>query len=122
MATQTWPASLPKSPLLEGYSKQRQDTKLRTTVEAGLDKVRNRYRAAPKFITESFHFTNAQKEAFETFHDDTCDGGAERFIRTDPENGVDSEYRFISEPDYNVIGFTADGAVWRVDLNLELMP
>lgn len=122
MATPVWPSTLPASPLINGYSVQRKDTKLRTNVDAGLDKVRNRYRAAPKDVTEEFNFHNNNKVAFQNFHDNTCNGGAERFIRVNPENGLTTEYRFKSEPVYNVIGFDQEGPIWNVSLSLEIMP
>lgn len=122
MATQNWPADVPESPLLDGYTRQRQNSKLRTSVDAGLDKVRNRYRATPINITERYHFTNTEKQDFVTFHDDSCDGGAERFIKKNPETGIDSEYRFTAEPQYEVVGYGSDGAIWNVSLAIEIMP
>ncbi len=119
---EAWPTDVPESPLLMDYSSVRQSTKLRTTVEAGLDKIRNRYRAAPVSVSETFHFQNTEKESFQTFHDDTCKGGTERFIRENPEDGLDTEYRFVSEPDYQVIGYGNGGAIWRVSLEIEIIP
>lgn len=119
---QTWPISLPDSPLLDGYETRRKNSKLRTSVDAGLDKVRNRYRAVPVEVSEAFIMSKSEKEAFQNFHDNTCDGGAERFIRDNPETGISREYRFIDEPAYLVIGHDKTGPIYRVELFLELMP
>jgi hypothetical protein len=119
---ENWPDNLPDSPLLDGYAAQRKDTLLRSSVDAGLDKIRNRYRAAPKFKTERFYFTNPQKLIFEDFHENILGGGAERFIRLNPETGLNSEYRFRSEPDYSLNGVDHNGPTWVVSLSLEVLP
>lgn len=121
---QAWPTAVPDSPLLEGYTSSRDKTKLVSNVDAGLRKFRNRYRAAATNKTETFVFTNAQKVAFENFYNNALDGGAERFIRKNPETGINSEYRFQgeSEPTYEVMGWGKNGATWRVTIQVELMP
>lgn len=118
-----WPSSIPESPLLEGYSSTRNKTKLVSTVDAGLRKYRNRYRAVELLKSETFMFTNSEKQLFENFYENQLNGGADRFVRLNPETNIDSEYRFApTEPTYEVSGWGNDGAMWRVSFELELMP
>jgi hypothetical protein len=112
-----WPAIIPSSPLLDGYSSRKKDSRRITSLDAGLDKMRNRFRATPKFVTESFVFTEQQKVFFENFFDNTTDGGAEVFTRVNPETGLVSNYRFRTVPDYVPLGTN-----WRVTFEAEILP
>jgi hypothetical protein len=112
-----WPSTIPSSPLLDGYNSRKMDSRRITTVDAGLVKIRNRYRAVPKMTREVFVFTNEEKKLFETFFDVTCNGGAEVFIRDNPETELNANYRFVSIPE-----FTPLGTNWRVEFEVEALP
>lgn len=65
--TATWPASLPQSPLKDGYGHGYPDAVIRSPMDSGPPKTRPRFTRLRKVITASFHMTNAQKTDYEDF-------------------------------------------------------
>lgn len=116
MATETWPATLPQSPLIEGFSDIPQDAVLRTEMTA-LSKQRNRFTAVVYDVTESYLMTPVQYNTFRTFFHDTLGNGAEDFFKPNPETGLTEVYQFVDvyESEFN-------GVQYRVDLSMERLP
>lgn len=119
---ENWPATLPQAPLIEGYESEMKDSRFISNVDAGLNKVRNRYRAVPKNVTENYILKNSQKQIFANFYNDTLAGGSSRFIREDPETLVTMSYRMTTVPTYTPIGADKDGIIWRVAFDAEVLP
>ncbi|AHX01185.1 hypothetical protein M316_0120 [Nitrincola phage 1M3-16] len=113
-----WPETLPQSPLIEGYSRSPVESRLISTVDAGARKIRNRFLAVPENTTEIFMMDAQQLAAFRVFFEDEIKRGAERFIKKDPSDGQEKEYRFRSP-------YSEDPAgpfLTRVTCQLEIMP
>lgn len=111
-----WPATLPQTPLLDGYENRPQNSVLRSEFD-GYTKQRNRFTAALHDVSERYFLTDAQYNTFKTFFDSTLNNGADEFTKQNPETGLDEIYRFV-EP-YNP---SRVGLYWIVECNLEKIP
>lgn len=106
---ETWP--LPYQILQSGFNQQATDNRIRSKVEAGVDKLRKRYTTPIKNINASMHLTYAQYDTLETFFNTTLQGGVLTFNYPDPTHQGDVtptmyEYRFLSTPTYSAAGGT----------------
>ena len=84
----TWPATLPQSPLVAGYSEQRTDAKQRSTMSTGPAKVRRRFTAVPTTFEVQHLLTNTELATFETFYVDTLSEGTDSFDVPHPRTGT----------------------------------
>lgn len=117
-----WPASLPKSPLAEGFSESRGARILRTPMDLGPAKQRRRGRRAD-VMPVSMAFTTAELATFETFVNTTLRGVA-RFGVPHPRTGAMVEVRLVPQEDgelYKLVPL-AGRRVWRVSFTLEVLP
>jgi len=116
----TWPATLPQSPLRDGFAIKKGMNILRTPQDKGPAKLRRRG-AMPSVMSCVFSMTAAQVETFESFFHDTIRGVA-RFGFTDPTTGQVAECRIVHSDDgaYD-ISPTGPGR-WNVSMQLEVMP
>lgn len=112
----TWPATLPQSPLLDGFSDVPQDSVLRSPM-TGLNKQRNRYTAVVSNVTEAYLMTPAQFITFVNFYETTLGNGADDFLKTNPITGITETYRFA-----DVYDMQFNGVQYRVELTLERTP
>jgi len=112
----TWPASLPQSPLLDGYKNRPQDSVLRSDFD-GYTKQRNRFTAVLNTVTERYFFTDAQYSTFKQFFETTLSNGSIEFQKPDPESGTTPLYRFVEPYDPARVGL-----YWIVTCNLEKLP
>lgn len=112
-----WPASLPQSPLVEGFNDTPQDSVIRSNM-TGLTKQRNRYTAVLHDVKEGYWMTPTQFNTFETFYKTTLGNGAAAFTKTDPRTNVTRSYRFTG----NGYTFEYNGIDYKVMLTLEKMP
>lgn len=94
-----WPSSLPQELLLGNLTYQHGDPTVRSSVEAGQDKVRRRYSVAPDEVSGQMYLTDAQRATLRDFYRNTTQGGALRFDWKDPFDGTTNEFRFTSPPD-----------------------
>lgn len=101
---ETWPAALPSDILSSGFKQQAKSNTIRSTVEAGLDKIRRRYTTPIVDSTVTMVMTFAQHDTLETFFNTTLQGGVLSFGFTDPITSTLSEYRFLIEPSYSSVG------------------
>lgn len=116
MAAITWPSSLP-GPLQDGYGEAPPDTTVRTKMDAGPDKIRRRYTAAPRPFSLRFHLTRDEVATLDAFYVTTSRSGSLRFNWTHPRTGAACEARFLSAPKYAPDGPEASAAV-----EIEVMP
>lgn len=112
-----WPTTLPDCPLLDGFSESTVDSRLITSVDAGLTKIRNRYVSVPTLVTERYILNKSQFLAFKDWWNNDTKRGAERFIKTNPITGNDVEYRFVDVYEMNMIGI-----LYEINLSLEILP
>ncbi len=119
-----WPPGLPTAPLLGSYTKRLPKTTIRSSVDAGFDKVRRRYTAAPTLHDMSLKLTRTQVAIFRVFFTDTTQGGALPFTWKDPETGDACDFRFVDEPKLKALAPRQSGTeYWETEVfTLEQLP
>ena len=116
MASITWPSTLP-APLSDGYRETPPDTTMRTSMDAGPDKVRRRYTSGSRPFALRYHLTATQVATLETFYTTTSRSGSLLFNWTHPRSGATVEARFLGAPQYAAIEHEGD-----VSVAIEVMP
>lgn len=116
-----WPENVNNSPLLEGYSRSPINSKLVSSVDAGVQKVRQRFTAAPEIIIATFIWTKPEMIAFRDWYNNDIKGGSEEFFTKDPETDITTAFEFVPNftPIYNVIGFAKGGPLYSVQLEIQ---
>lgn len=117
MADYTWPVTLPQNFLVSGYRETLPNTAIRTDMDAGPAKIRQRVTSNVRPVSGSMVMTETQLTTFESFFNTTIVGGTLRFNYTHPRLGA-VELRFVSSPSYTKVGDDA----WLVEMGLEIMP
>ena len=114
---ETWPVTLPTA--VEGnYRESPPDNLLRSSMDVGPDKVRQRSTAGPRPISWEMLMTGAQTATFDTFYVTTLANGSLTFNFTMPRTGNSAELRFSAPPSYNYLG----GDYWSVSMQMEILP
>lgn len=119
-----WPPGLPAAPLLGSYTKRLPKLTLRSSVDAGFDKVRRRFTAAPTLHDMGLKLTRAQVAIFRVFFLETTKGGALPFTWKDHETGEACDFRFVDEPKYRPLAPRQSGTeYWETEVfTLEELP
>ena len=94
MANIIWPAELPATLLIDGFSKQPQSGVIRTTMDAGPKKARRRYTARTVKFSGKQIFDMNELAVFEQFYQFTLADGVLRFNFTDSTTRETAEFRF----------------------------
>lgn len=112
-----WPGTLPV-PVLSGYGGSPAQAFVRTDMEAGPARQRQRFTATPEDLTVSWKFTPAQMEIFRVFWQDTIHRGADWFTMTlDTGDGLIAyDTRFTKPYKYQA----APGMNWVVSADIEV--
>lgn len=111
-----WPASLPQSPLMQGYSEITKDTVLRSGMDYGPDKTRNTVTGVITLIKMRMIMTKAQTDTLDTFYHTTLNRvGTVDF--THPRTGAAITFRFLRPPKY-----VPAGLKYYVDMEIEVLP
>lgn len=115
-----WPGTLPDEPLLAGYGERPPATGLRTAMDAGPAKQRNRFTAGVRRFRFTLDVTKAQVAIFDTFFNVTLEGGTLAFDWTDPRTLASVSFRFdaTKPPEYIPVSQQR----WDVKLDLEILP
>jgi len=113
-----WPAELPPSPLADGFSEEFADTTLRTAMDAGPDKVRQRTTAGCPKLTVSFILSRSQMDTLDSFYRSDLSGGASSFTFTHPRTGASCACRFKKPP----LIKSMNGEKFRAYLEMEILP
>jgi hypothetical protein len=113
-----YPATLPVSPLVDSFREAIPNTVLRTEMEQGPAKVRQRTTAAVRRFSVGYVMAKAQIEILETFYLTTLQGGTLAFDFTHPRTGATVSCRFVKPPDY----VPTNGNYFKVGFELEIMP
>ena len=119
MTNAVWPASLPQTPLAEGYNERAPDTVIRSPMEAGPPRLRRRFTAGVRNIECQLRLTPAQLDTLDAFFGSTVAGGALPFDWKHPRNGTAVTFRFVEPPGYTPV---ARGTLWQAMLRLEILP
>ena len=114
----TWPNTLPTYPLIENFQEGVANTSIRTEMDQGPAKVRQRTTAAVSNLSLSYLLNKSQITDLETFYKTTLKGGTLSFDFVHPRAGTTVSCRFISPPQYGA----GNGNFFRVILELEVMP
>lgn len=115
----TWPASLPTAPEGPGYNEAAPNTLIRTQMDAGPPKVRQKFTAGVRTFTMSWMLTKAQVATLDAFYLTTCEGGSLSFDGlAHPRTQAAADFRFIAPPAYAYLG----PDVWRAQTQLEVLP
>lgn len=118
----TWPLSLPTTPLQSSYREgQQAGSAIRSNVETGPPKQRNRFTACIKPFQVAYAMTGAQLDTFWTFYRTTLGNGALSFDGLPhPRTQAAATHRFDAS---NPPADSADGGDdYIVTMNLEQMP
>ena len=109
--------SLP-NPLVEGYGGTQDRAFIRTEMEAGSTRQRQRYSAANTQLNATWFFSGTEMTTFKTFFDTTINRGTDGFTCTlDVGAGMTAyDVRFTQPYQFSKL----EGTYWRVSANLEL--
>lgn len=113
----TWPSGIPDDLLLREASETFASNTIRTQMEVGPAKVRRRATSAPRSIGGKLLMTKTQAATLDTFYTTTTGGGASAFTWHHPRTRADVSMRFTAPP-----VLTSAGAMWMVQLALEILP
>lgn len=115
-----WPGTLPDEPLLAGYGERPPATGLRTAMDAGPAKQRNRFTAGVRKFRFTLDLTRDQVAAFDTFFNVTLEGGTMAFTWIHPRTLAAVSFRFdaTKPPEY----IPVSQQDWRIPLELEILP
>lgn len=116
MAAIRWPESLPQLLRLEGLTAQRKSSVIRTEMDAGPAKARQRYTVATKEFSGTLLLTEQEREILEDWYTHTLGGGVLRFEMMHPQTQEFAEFRFVE--DYQE---TASEGYWKIALTVELL-
>jgi hypothetical protein len=117
-ASFTWPSTLPASPVINNYQESFKDNVIRSDIDAGPMKTRQRYTRAQRMLQVSFVLTDAQKITFTNFFN-SIKGGALPFNWADPVTGTSIVVRMtgaVTGPNYVNIN------LWQVSFQVEVLP
>lgn len=114
----TWPGTLPIAPLLDNFRETVPDTVLRTEMEQGPAKLRQRTMAAVRTLAVSYLLDKTQVTALETFYLTTLSGGITPFDFAHPRTAATVSCRFVKPPEYT----TTNGNFFKTTLELEILP
>ena len=113
-----WPGTLPSAPLLENFQELLPDTAIRTDMDTGPVKLRQRTTAGVGSLMVSYLLSAAQTATLDAFYETTLAGGSTAFDYTHPRTNATVSCRFVSPPEYT----PANGTYYKVTLMLEVLP
>lgn len=121
MADAVWPVGLPQAPITSRYSQVPARRVVRTQMDAGQAKVRQRFTAGWETCTILLRLKRSQLELLTAFWDVTLAAGALPFTWKHHERGNPIDYRFTSEPRQNPNAPRRVGKdeAWDVEFDLE---
>lgn len=114
----TWPASLPQSVQQQGYGEPFGNTAIRSEVDKGPAKMRQRFTAAISNFNITMILTTAQVATLETFYITTLAGGTAQFTWVHPRTAAAvTTMRFVKPPQISALG-----ANYTAAMALEVLP
>lgn len=112
-----WPNELPQSPLLEGFSRQKQENRSRFDPQGGRSKHVVFYTSVPEVIEMEMFLDQSQKDRFESFYEVDTLFGTQEFTIPDPNKNQTILVKFIGDPPlFRNVGFKD----WIVQFALEV--
>lgn len=119
----TWPASLPQT-LLRELTQSYQKGKIRTQMDTGPHKQRQRFTALTRFYDGALILDGTELQTFMTFFETTVGAGAGSFTWVDPIDDTSASLRFREDPTIELLVShqTPASRQYRVTLSLEKLP
>lgn len=115
----TWPFTLPQTFAAGGdYQEIPGTTALRTTMDAGITKIRRRQTRAESRVQGSILLTTAQAAQFMFFYETTLKGGSLSFSGSLTRGGTLQNYFFPEEPTIQHLG----GDIYQLNMRLVVLP
>lgn len=108
----TWPTTLLVN--RRNYTEEPPDRVLRTSMEAGVDKLRRRTTNAVRRVKFKLFLTDALVETLDAFY---LANDSLQFDFTDPRTDDAVKARFVTNPKY-----AYSETMWDVDVELEILP
>lgn len=115
----SWPSQLQQILNVDDFSYNPGSTAIRSEVDVGPAKVRNRATDAVDVITCQFNLPLADYSAFMLFGRTTLSNWVSQFLFDDPFTGDPTAYRFISPP--KIVPLSG-GIEFRVSMTWEKLP
>lgn len=113
-----WPITLPTAPLLDGFIETTPETIIRSEMDAGPAKVRNRTTAGVRKFSMAFILDKIQTATFDSFYLNDLSGGTNSFDFEHPRTGETLSLRLTKPPRYNA----QNARYFRVSLEAESLP
>jgi hypothetical protein len=115
MATNiVWPVTVREMPVDAGLTESQEDTVIRTQMEVGPPKIRQRSGWRGQTWQMRFVWTEAEVTAFDTWLADTIAGGALSFLMNNPRTGTEEEMILTGPPSYSHLG----GGIYSASLTM----
>lgn len=116
MSNPSYPATLPTAPLI-GFTEEPYSTAIKSEMDAGPAKQRQRYSTSWSRYKMNMILTAAQRATFKTFWQSTCKSGGQAFDWKDPATGDTATFVFVADrpPKFRSIGTD----VFEVEFELE---
>lgn len=112
-----WPSDLP-IPMISGLGANYVKAVIRTEMDAGPAKQRQRFTAVPKVFSCKLILTEEKRKVLDSFFTDSLGFGTLRFKMKNPQTGIIEEFRFTDEPTET----GNDSGLWEITLPLERLP
>lgn len=114
----TWPATLPQAPLIEGFTETAPITALRTEMDQGPAKTRQKTTAGVARMTLSFILSRSQTQTLDVFFKEGTKGGTISFVFLHPRTSASLSCRFVQPPRYQSL----NGESFKAAIELEVLP
>jgi hypothetical protein len=113
-----WPLTLPQAPIAEGYQESPGETLIRAPMDVGPPKQRRGYTAGVPQLMLTWELEGSEVDTFETFFEETLEGGALSFELPHPRLGGSITVRFVKPPAWRPVA----GIGWQVQTIVEVLP
>jgi hypothetical protein len=113
-----WPDALPQAPLISAYDESPPDTALRTQMDAGPAKTRQRFTGGVRPVTWGMVLGVTETEILDEFYTQAVFGGTASFVLIDPRTKIEKSWRFTGPPKYTALS----GDMFSVKCQMEMMP
>lgn len=118
MTIPVWPGELPVAPLVERYQEVMADTVIRTKMDQGPAKTRQRSTAGAAELVVSYLLSRSQISVLEAFFLDALGGGSRGFTYMHPRREQPVTARFRKPPQISA----RNGQYYMARLELEVLP
>lgn len=115
---QSWPISLQEKLSVANFGIEYGEATIRSDMDVGLAKVRNRYTKSIDVINGSIYADLTEVQTFENFYKDTLVNGSLIFTFPDPITQIDTDFRFKGPPRITPLG----GIEFSITFQWEKLP